>query len=334
LSIVLITGADGFVGKALCAEMFSRGWKVRAAVRSRKKIKNFPEEIQIIETGSIGPDTEWTHALDNVDSVVHLAGRVHVMDDSSSDLISEYRIINTAGTGKLARSAASSGIRRFVFMSTIKVNGEGREVPYREDDIPEPADPYGISKWEAEQIIKIIANETGMEAVFIRAPMVYGPEVKANFLKLLKAVDRGIPMPVAGVKNKRSMIYQGNLVDVIMTCLTHPEAGQKTYLVSDGYDVSTPELIRQIGGALGKPARLFYMPMFMLRLAGIITGKSKEIERLTGSLTVDSSRIRKELGWNPPFTLAQGLKQTAEWYLSVNGRWEVGKIRRWNGKKK
>jgi len=207
-------------------------------------------------------------------------------------------------------------------MSTIKVNGEGREVPYCEDDIPEPADPYGISKWEAEKIIKAIANDTGMEAVFIRAPMVYGPEVKANFLKLLDAVDRGITMPVAGVKNKRSMIYQGNLVDVIMTCLTHPEAGQKTYLVSDGEDVSTPELIRQIAEALGKPARLFYMPMFMLRLAGIITGKSKEIERLTGSLTVDSSRIRKELGWNPPFTLAQGLKQTAEWYLSVNGSWE------------
>ena len=200
-------------------------------------------------------------------------------------------------------------------MSTVKVNGEGRGVPYCEDDIPEPSDPYGISKWEAEKIIKSIADETGMEAVIIRAPMVYGPEVKANFLKLLKAVDRGIPMPVAGVKNKRSMIYLGNLVDSIIACINHPGAAGQTYLVSDGEDVSTPELIRQIAEALGKPARLFYMPMFMLRLAGIITGKSKEIERLTGSLTVDSSKIRKELGWSPPFTLAQGLNQTAEWYI-------------------
>jgi len=311
---VLVTGADGFVGKALCAEMVSRGWKVRASVRSREKMKSLPKEIGIIETGSIDPDTDWAHALDNVDSVVHLAGRVHVMADSSSDPLSEYRIVNTAGTEKLARSAASSGVRRFIFMSTVKVNGEGGEVPYCEDDIPEPSDPYGISKWEAEKIIKAIANETGMEAVIIRAPMVYGPEVKANFLRLLKAVDRGIPMPLAGINKKRSMIYLGNLVDVIMTCMTHHEAGQKTYLVSDDYDVSTPELIRQIATALGKTGRLFSLPLFMLRLAGLITGKSQAMDRLTGSLAVDTSKIKKELGWNPPFTLAQGLKQTAEWY--------------------
>jgi nucleoside-diphosphate-sugar epimerase len=203
-------------------------------------------------------------------------------------------------------------------MSTVKVNGEGREVQYCEDDIPGPLDPYGISKWEAEKIIKAIANETGMETVIIRTPMVYGPEVKANFLKLLKAVDSGIPMPLASVNNRRSIIYLGNLVDVIVTCLTHHKAGQKTYLVSDGKDVSTPELIRQIATALGKPVRLFHLPMFMLSLAGFITGKSQEIERLTGSLAVDSSKIRKELGWNPPFTLAWGLKQTAEWFNKMN----------------
>lgn len=318
LSRVLITGADGFVGKALCAEMFSRGWKVRASVRSREKIKSLPEEIQIVETGSIGPDTGWIHALDNVDLVVHLAGRVHVMKDSSSDPLSEYRIVNTAGTEKLARSAASSGVRRFIFMSTVKVNGEGREVQYCEDDIPGPLDPYGISKWEAEKIIKAIANETGMETVIIRTPMVYGPEVKANFLKLLKAVDRGIPMPVASVNNRRSIIYLGNLVDSIIACINHPGAAGQTYFVSDGEDVSTPELIRQIAEALGKPARLFQLPLFILRLAGGITGKSQAMDRLTGSLAVDSSKIRKELGWNPPFTLARGLKQTAEWFNKMN----------------
>jgi UDP-glucose 4-epimerase len=223
-SRVLITGADGFVGKALCAEMVSRGWKVRASVRSRNKIRSISQEIQIIETGSIGPDTDWTHALNDVESVVHLAGRVHVMDDSSSEPLSEYRIVNTAGTEKLARSAASSGVRRFVFLSTVKVNGEGMEEPYTEGDIPAPVDPYGISKWEAEEKLKVIACETSMEAVIIRAPMVYGPEVKANFLKLLKVVDRGVPMPLSGIKNKRSMIYLGNLVDSIIACINYPGA--------------------------------------------------------------------------------------------------------------
>ncbi|MFO7667160.1 MAG: SDR family oxidoreductase [Desulfobacterales bacterium] len=311
---VLITGADGFIGKALCAEMVSMGWKVRASVRSLNKIKSISKEIEIIETGSIGPDTDWSHAFDNVVSIVHLAGLVHVMEDSSSYSLSKYRIVNTAGTEKLARSAASSGVRRFVFMSTVKVNGEGREAPYTEDDISAPADSYSISKWEAEYKIKEIARETGMETVIIRAPMIYGPEVKANFLKLLKTIDRGVPMPLVGIKNRRSMIYIGNLVNLIIACMNHPKAAGQTYLVSDGEDVSTPELVRQIAKALGKSPKLFYLPIFMLRLAGIITGKSQQIERLTGSLTIDSSKIRKELNWSPPFTMIHGLKQTAEWF--------------------
>ncbi|MDQ1330139.1 MAG: Epimerase protein [Thermodesulfobacteriota bacterium] len=311
---VLVTGADGFVGKALCAEMVSRGWNIRASVRTKEKIKNLSEGIQIVETGPIGPETDWGDALNNVDAVVHLAGRAHIMDDLSSDPLLEYRIVNTAGTECLAKAAAGKGIRRFIFMSTIKVNGECRNAPYTEEDIPAPADPYGISKWEAEQIIKVIAGETGMETVILRAPMVYGPGVKANFLKLLKAVDRGVPMPLAGIKNKRSMIYTGNMVNSIITCINHPKASGQTYLVSDSDKVSTPELINRIGDALGKPGRLFYMPLFLLRLFGIAAGKSREIERLTGTLTVDSSKIRKELNWTPPFTLIQGLKETAEWY--------------------
>jgi len=314
---VLITGADGFIGKSLCTEMVSRGWKVRASIRSGNRIRSISKEIEIIETGSIGPDTDWAHALENVESVVHLAGRVHVMEDSLFDSLLGYRIVNTAGTEKLARSAASSGVRRFIFMSTVKVNGEGREAPYTEDDIPAPADSYSKSKRDAENKIKEIAIETGMEVLIIRAPIVYGPEVKANFLKLLKAIDRGVPMPFAGIKNKRSMIYIGNLVDSIIACISNPKAAGQTYLASDGVDISTSELIRQMAKALGKPAKLFYLPLFVLQLAGIITGKSQEIERLTGSLVVDSSKIRKELNWNPPFTLAHGLKQTAEWFKEM-----------------
>jgi len=314
---VLVTGADGFVGKALCAEMVYRGWNVRASVRSREKINSLPKEIEIIETGSIGPYINWTQALNNVKSVVHLAGRVHVMKDSSSDPLAEYSIVNTAGTECLAKAAAGKGVRRFVFLSSVKVNGESRASAYTEKDIPVPVDPYGISKWEAEEKLKAIACETGLEAVIIRAPMVYGPEVKANFLRLLKAVDRGIPMPLAGIKNKRSLIYIGNLVNSIIACINHPKAVGQTYLVSDDEDVSTSELISQTAEALGKPARLFYLPFFMLRFAGVITGKLHAIERLTGSLTVDSSKIRRELNWNPPFTLNHGIKKTAEWFKEM-----------------
>ena len=314
---VLVTGADGFIGKALCAEMVSRGWNIRAAVRTKEKIKNLPGEIQIIETGPIGPDTKWRDALNNVDAVVHLAGRAHIMDDSSSDPLLEYRIVNTAGTECLAKAAAGKGIRRFIFMSTIKVNGEGGTDPYNENDTPDPKDPYSMSKWEAEIKLTEISSETGMEIVIIRAPLVYGPSVKANFLKLLKAVDKGIPMPFAGIKNKRSMIYIGNLVNLIITCINHPKAAGETYLVSDSEKISIPELISRIGDAFGKPGRLFYTPLFLLRLFGIAAGKSREIERLTGTLTIDSSKIRKELNWTPPFTLVQGLKETAEWYKTT-----------------
>ncbi len=311
---VLVTGADGFVGKALCAEMVSRGWNIRAAVRTKEKINNLPGEIQIIETGPIGPDTEWRDALNNVDAVVHLAGRAHIMDDSSSDPLLEYRIVNTAGTECLAKAAAGKGIRRFIFMSTIKVNGEGGTDPYNENDTPNPKDPYSMSKWEAEIKLTEISSQTGMEIVIIRAPLVYGPGVKANFLKLLKAVDKGIPMPFAGMNNCRSMIYLYNLADLIIKSMTDPKAAGKTYLASDCEDVSTADLIRNISKVMGRNSRLFYLPLSVLKLLGNITGHADEIDRLTGSLTVDASLVKSELNWTPPFTLIQGLKETAEWY--------------------
>lgn len=311
---VLITGATGFVGTALCKRMVIEKWAVRASVRSLEKAKSLPEKIEIVETNAIGPDTDWSKALVDVEAILHLAGRVHVIEDLSSDSLAEYRKVNTAGTVKLAREAASSGVRLFVFISTIKVNGEGKLTPYTEEDVPEPKDPYGLSKWEAEKQLKSIADETGMKVVIIRAPMIYGPGVRANFFRLLQSVDKGVPLPVAGIKNKRSMIYLGNLVDLIIKCLAYKGTGKSIYLVSDGYDVSTPELVRQIAKSLGKPQRLLYVPLFMLRLGGLLTGKASAIERLASSLYVDSSKIRKELNWKPPFTLEQGFKETAQWY--------------------
>jgi nucleoside-diphosphate-sugar epimerase len=294
--------------------MAAEGWTVRGSVRSENQAHLLPQEAESVQIASIGPDTDWTNALIDVEAVIHLAARAHIIKDTSSGLLSEYRTVNTAGTERLARFAASKGVRRFVFMSTVKVNGEGRATAYTEEDIPEPSDPYGISKWEAEKILKIVADQTGMEVVIIRAPMVYGPEVKANFLRLLKAVDQGIFLPLADINNKRSMIYLDNLIDVIMTCLTHPKANGKTYLVSDGEDRSTPELIRLMAIALGKPGRLFYLPLFILRLGGWITGNSKAIDRLIGSLTVDSSRIRRELGWKPLFSVEEGITETVRFY--------------------
>jgi nucleoside-diphosphate-sugar epimerase len=200
-------------------------------------------------------------------------------------------------------------------MSSVKVNGEGKSTPYHEEDIQQPQDAYSISKWEAEKVLNKISGETRMEIVIIRSPLVYGPRVKANFLRLLEMVDHGIPLPLANVNNQRSLIYLGNLVDAIVTCMKHPKAAGQTFLVSDGNDVSTPELIRHISSLLGRPVKLFPFPPILLKMAGIITGKSVAIDRLLGSLTINSSKIRRELGWQAPFSMEQGLKETTKWYL-------------------
>jgi nucleoside-diphosphate-sugar epimerase len=207
-------------------------------------------------------------------------------------------------------------VRRFIFISSIKVNGEGTlpGQPYTADDIPAPADPYGVSKHEAELGLMKLAEETGLEVVIIRSPLVYGPGVKANFLSLLKFVNKGIPMPLASINNKRSMIYLGNLVDAIVTCAAHPNAAGQTFLVSDGTDISTPELMRRVAAAFERPVRLMPFPPSLIRLAGRLLGKSAAMDRLLGSLEVDCGKIRRELGWNPPFTMAAGLKDTAEWF--------------------
>lgn len=306
---ILVTGANGFVGKALCAELLTRRISVRAMMRSLKSSIDGTEAAII---SAINGQTNWTNALQDIEVVIHLAARVHVMKDNSADPLSEFRKVNVAGTEQLARSAAASGVKRFVYVSSIKVNGEGTSGNecFTEADSPDPQDPYGVSKWEAEQVLHRVAAETGLEVVIVRPPLVYGEGVKGNFAQMLKVLDRGLPLPLASVHNQRSLIYVGNLVDALIVCATHPAAAGQTYLVSDGEDVSTSELLRQLGAAMGHPARLFPCPQALLKLAGCLTGKADQVERLLGSLQVDSSKICRELGWTPSFTLEKGLKQS------------------------
>jgi nucleoside-diphosphate-sugar epimerase len=310
-STVLVTGANGFVGCGLCASLRAVGCEVIRAVRRARAA----DELQI---GDIDGGTDWKPALARpVDAVVHLAARVHVMRDESDSALEQYRRVNTQGTLNLARQCAARGVRRFVFVSTVKVLGEGRETPYQADDPAIPVDPYAISKWDAEQDLRRLAVQTGMEVVVVRPPLVYGPGVGANFLRLMRLVDRGLPIPLGAVDNRRSLVYLGNLVDAIRVCLIHPEAAGRTYLVSDGDDVSTPELIRCIASALERPASLLPVPPTVMRVVGRMLGKGAEVDRLLGSLTVDIEPIRRELEWRPPYSMQEGLRATAEWYRRV-----------------
>jgi nucleoside-diphosphate-sugar epimerase len=312
---VLVTGASGFVGQALVAHLRIGGAWVRAAVRQERHAIAAEEVVRL---GSIDDDTDLNAATAGAEIVVHLAARTHVLHEAAADPVFEFRRVNVEGSERLAEAAARAGVRRLVFLSSVKVNGEStRQAPFCEEDVPRPADPYGISKWQAEQSLARIASRTGMEVVVLRAPLVYGPGVKANFLRLMDLVARGTPLPLAAVRNRRSLIYLGNLVDAIVACVEAPESAHKTYLVSDGEDISTPGLIRALAAALKVPARLFSLPAPALKLAGALLGKKDEIARLTGSLQVDSSRIRSELDWRPPFRLSEGLAATARWYRSL-----------------
>ena len=314
---VLVTGANGFVGSALCAEAIRRGSHVKGATRSAHEL---PAGVESAIVDSIDDETNWADALYGMDVVIHLAARVHVMKDVSIDPLAAFRKINVAGTEQLARCAAESGAKRFVYVSSIKVNGEQTSAtqPFTELDEANPQDPYGVSKWQAELALHRIALETGLELVIVRPPLVYGPGVKGNFAQMLKVLAKGIPLPLASVRNLRSLIYVENLVDALITCATHPAAAGQTYLVSDGEDISTPDLLRQLGVAMDHPARLFPCPPALLKLAGCLTGKGEQVERLLGSLRVDSSKIRRELNWTPPYTLEQGLRATAAWYRAAH----------------
>jgi len=305
---ILITGANGLVGRALCSVLDQTEGQVVRAVRT----STTPWEIPV---GDLNKSTDWSEALgQNTDAVVHLAAQVPLTDGAVGSPGDRYAEVNTLGTTNLARQCVQHGAKRFVFVSTVKVLGEGKSEPYRGTDLAVPADAYAISKWEAEQSLWQIAAETGMEVVVLRPPLVYGPGVKGNFLRLMQAIDKRRPLPLGAIQNRRSLIYLGNLVDAIRLCLTHPKAAGKTFLVSDGDDVSTPELVCRIAAALGRRPFLLPVPASWLRWAGRVLGKQAAVDRLLGSLCVDISPLRQELGWKPPYTMQEGLEVTAQWY--------------------
>jgi nucleoside-diphosphate-sugar epimerase len=315
---VLVTGANGFIGTKLCKKLLNKNFCVHGAVRPGKS-SFLPEGAEAVHIKFIDGDTDWKNILENIHTVVHLAARVHVMKDSVSNPFDEYFKVNVMGSERLAQTAAECGVKRFIFMSSVKVNGEENVRAYNEGDVPFPKDSYGISKMIAENRLRDIASKTGMELVILRPPLVYGPGVKANFLNLIKTVHKGRPLPLSKVYNRRSFIYIDNLVDAVITCIEHPGAAGQTYFVSDDEDISTPDLIRKIASALNKSPRIFPFPRLLLFTIGKIIGKGASVEKLIGSLTVDISKIRQELGWKPTVTMDYGLQETAEWYFNVYG---------------
>jgi nucleoside-diphosphate-sugar epimerase len=303
---ILITGASGFVGQRLCALLAGQSNAIRGVARSAT--------AQVLGLGEMGATTDWSQVLPGCTQVVHLAARVHVMQDASSSPLQEYRKVNVEGTLALARQAAAVGVKRFVFISSVKVNGEfstpGR--PFHADDLPAPQDPYGVSKMEAEAGLRALAGQTGMEVVVIRPPLVYGPGVKANFAAMVRWLQRGVPLPLGAIHNQRSLVALDNLVHLITICLKHPGAANQTFMVSDGEDVSTSELLWRIGMVLGKPARLLPVPQRMLEWGAVVLGKQDMAQRLLSSLQVDTDATRQILGWVPPVSLEQGLLQVVQ----------------------
>lgn len=309
---ILLTGGSGFLGKHLLEEL--RQYQVRVIDRNLNGKRN---QLTYFKS-SVDSRSKYSFALKNVETVIHCAARVHVMNDHSSNPLNDFREVNTAGTINLARQAAEAGVRRFIFVSSIKVNGESTEIgkPFTENDDRCPQDFYGQSKAEAELQLLELAKQTGLEVVIIRPTLVYGPGVKANFASLLHLVSKGLPLPFGSVNdNKRSLVSVHNLVDLIVTCIDHPKAANQVFLVSDDHDISTAEMVKHMSQALGKSCRLFSVPLWCYRLVGKLTGKMNVVDRLIGSLQVDITHTKKTLGWTPPQALEHGFKETADAFL-------------------
>ena len=312
---ILVTGASGFLGGALVERLAADNASACVVAAVRRLDVTFSKGVKLIQVGDLLPMTNWSTVLKGVSTVVHCSARVHVITDKSSEPLAEFRLVNVESTANLARQAAAAGVKRFVFLSSIKVNGEFTEAgqPFTADDVPAPEDAYGVSKHEAEQLLRQIAAETGMEVVIIRPPLVYGPGVKANFQSMMRWLARGVPLPLVAVtENRRSLVALGNLVDLIVTCLNHPAAANQTFLVSDGEDLSTAELLKRLGAAMGHPARLFYLPTGLLKLGVAVVRKPGIYQRLCGSLQLDIAKTRQLLGWNPPVSVDDGLRRAAE----------------------
>jgi len=313
---ILLTGVTGFIGLTLAQALLQQGYSLKAAVRHTST--NLPSTIQQVAINNLLPDTDWKTACVEVDAIIHLAARAHILNDTATDPLAAFRETNTAGTLNLARQAANAGVRRFIFISSIGVNGNqtfGK--PFTAADTPNPAEPYAISKHEAELGLRQIAAETGMEVVIIRPPLVYGANAPGNFGRLIHTVARGIPLPLGSIHNHRSLVALPNLIDLITTCIDHPAAANQTFLVSDGEDLSTTDLLRRLGDALGKPARLLPIPQAWLETTLTLLGKRAIAQRLCGSLQIDLSHTRNTLGWTPPISVDAALRQTAAAYLQA-----------------
>jgi nucleoside-diphosphate-sugar epimerase len=309
---VLVTGATGLVGEAVVFRLLlDKRYTPVAAVRATTRLSGLCRIVPFdLELPTGMPE------LRGIDVIVHCAARVHVMNEKGADGLAAFRKINVEGTVRLARRAAECGVKRFIFISSIKVNGEGtpRNKTFKATDLPAPVDAYGISKREAEDAIRQVCEETGMELVVIRPPLVYGPGVKANFLSMVRWLDRGIPLPLGAIDNRRSLVAIGNLTDLVLTCIDHPAAAGEIFLVSDGEDLSTTQLLRRTALALGTSARLLPVPAGLLQAAASMVGKSGIAERLCGNLQVDIQRTCELLGWRPPINTEKALRQTVEHY--------------------
>ena len=310
--MILMTGATGFVGKALLQRLLADDESRRLVVAVRRGGQRWPEQVVPIVTGDLYPSADWSGALEGVTVVFHSAARVHVMEDTEADPLTAFRVVNVESTLNLARQAATAGVKRFVFISSVKVNGESTQPGrvFTDADAPNPQDAYGQSKHEAEQGLRQFSAETDMEVVIIRPPLVYGPGVKANFAALVRVVKRGWPLPLGMVHNQRSLVALDNLVDFIVTCITHPKAANQTFLVSDGQDLSTTELVRGMAQAAAVPVRLVPVPVWVLQTGASLLGKGNVVQRLCGNLQVDISKARSLLGWAPPASVEEGLRRT------------------------
>ncbi|HKS14115.1 MAG TPA: SDR family oxidoreductase [Pseudomonas sp.] len=318
---VLLTGATGFVGRAVL-DVLSRSEGVRVVVALRKAASDLPAGVETYSIYDLTDDQSSRLSAHAPDVVVHCASRVHVMNDTAADPLAEFRRVNVDGTIALARAARAAGAKRFIFISSIKVNGEGTlaGAPYRADDTPKPTDPYGVSKLEAEEGLLALARETGLEVVIIRPVLVYGPGVKANFQSMMRWLQRGIPLPFGAINNRRSLVALDNLVDLVMTCIEHPAAANQVFLVSDGDDMSTTDLLRRMGHALGKPARLIPVPAQLLQAGARFLGKGALSQRLCGSLQVDIEKTRRLLGWKPPVSTDVALRAAARHFQENDKR--------------